>query len=112
MKLPEALHPLFHRYDPQHLDVERNASLIIGTILQLGRWNDIEWCFETYGWERIRAWITSPQANGVLAPAVESFWTLILLGSPRTTPPLGSGNTIRSVPAPEWWPDDMNSPPT
>lgn len=90
MKLPHSLYPLFHRYDPEQLDVERNASLIIGTVLQLGCWADIEWCFETYGWERIRSWIVSPQAIGVLAPATEWFWTLILLGAPRT-PPAGFG---------------------
>jgi hypothetical protein len=108
MTIPESLYPLFHRYDPRHLDVDRNASLVIETILQLGRWNDIEWCFQTYGWDRIRSWIASPHANGVLAPAAEWFWTLVLLGTPRTPSSLGSGNHLRATPVPPWWPDDFD----
>ncbi len=106
MNLPERLCPLFHRYDVERLDIQRNANVIIATILQLGTWDDIQWCFQTYGWNRIRDWIADPKASqGVLAPAVQWFWTLVLLGEPRSVPSMGSGNHLREVPVPSWWPD-------
>lgn len=116
MILPQAIQPLFHRYHADHLDTERHALIIIPTVLQWGNWDQIQWLFQTYGWDRIQDWMTHETlGQGLLSPAVEWFWTGVLLGEPRHAQSWTAGNGLRTVPPeslPDWWPssDSDNLP--
>ncbi len=84
MSLPESVASIFWNVDPERLDEERDAKLIISTVLLGGREEALRWLFRTYGSDRVRkvvvedAWglRTMPESLlrlwlRVLAPGVE-----------------------------------------
>ena len=54
MRLPEDFKPLFRNYEFDLLDTDKHASLIIKTVLTRGTWEQIEWLFKFYGFDRIK----------------------------------------------------------
>jgi len=54
MKLPEDLKPLFRNYEFDLLDTEKHAGLVIKTVLVYGTWEQIEWLFDFYGYDKIK----------------------------------------------------------
>jgi hypothetical protein len=108
MMLPLSVQRLFHRYRADQLDSERDALLIIPTVLEDGNVEDWAWLFATYGWKRLRDWVADPVHAATLSPRVEWFWTVVLLGQGHETPRWEDGNRRRFVPAealPSWWPE-------
>jgi hypothetical protein len=106
MKLPPSVQRLFYRYHAGRLDTDRDAALIIPTVMEEGSLDDWEWLFSTYGWESLAAWVAAHASQ--LSPPMERFWTLVLLGAPRETPRWEGGNARRLVPRnalPDWFPE-------
>lgn len=64
--LPADLVPLFYRYDPATIDPERDAGLIIRTVLAEGTWDQILWLFRRYGHDRVRE-VVLADARGLRA---------------------------------------------
>jgi len=74
MKLPPSVQRLFYRYHAGRLDTDRDAALIIPTVMEEGSLDDWEWLFSTYGWESLAAWVAAHASQ--LSPPMERFWTL------------------------------------
>lgn len=55
--IPERLWVFFHEYDPDQLDLKRDANLVIQRVLEFGDWEEIRWLFTLYGSRRIRKFI-------------------------------------------------------
>jgi hypothetical protein len=54
MSLPEGVRSALWNVDPERLDLERDANLIISTVLPRGGEEALVWLFRTYGADRIR----------------------------------------------------------
>lgn len=53
MRLPGFLAPLFHNYNFEAIDGQKNYKFVIKTVLTYGDWEQIEWLFEEYGAQRV-----------------------------------------------------------
>ena len=55
MSLPDILRPLFHNYRVESIDPERNADLVIKTVLaDATGWEQVREVFRLYGWDRVK----------------------------------------------------------
>ncbi|MHB8264268.1 MAG: DUF6922 domain-containing protein [Acidimicrobiales bacterium] len=110
MILPTSIQRLFYRYHAKRLDTATHKLLIIQAVLEDGSVSDWSWLFATYGWDTVRDWVADPVRAAQLSPAVEWFWTGVLLGKPHETPRWNNGNHRRLVPVdalPDWWPSEL-----
>jgi hypothetical protein len=75
--LPLFLHPLFWDCRPESIDVETHAPFILERVLEYGALSAARWALETYGAERIAAFL---RARGVrvLSRKTLSLWTVLL----------------------------------
>ena len=79
--LPDEMKPLFHNYRPEAIDLERDADLVVSTVLLYGEWEHIVWLFRTYGWDRIEEWVARDIAGLRTLPyAVANFWSVVFWG--------------------------------
>jgi len=106
MSLPPAIQRLFYRYHADRLDPDRDAAIIIPTVLAEGSLDDWDWLFGVYGWDTLVAWIAQPAHRDLLPPPMAAFWTWILLGTSETSPRWGGPRrTVPSNALPDWFPD-------
>lgn len=77
-EIPSRLRPYFQEYDPDSLDLERDANLVIQRTLEFGDWEEVRWLFRLYGKRRISAYVFDYGERG-LSPVTFNYW-LILLG--------------------------------
>ena len=82
----EALRPianLLRNYERESLDTERDAGLIIRTVLALGSWEQTKWLFARYGWDRVRQ-VFWDDANGLatLPESASALWR-VMFGLPE-----------------------------
>ena len=77
MSLPPHLHHLFWDCHPETLDTEAHAPFILERILEYGSLRAARWALETYGAERLEAFL---RERGVrtLSRKTLSLWTLLL----------------------------------
>jgi hypothetical protein len=103
---PTSIRRLFYRYHADRLDTDRDAAIIIPTVLAEGTLEDWDWLFAVYGWDTIAAWIAQPAHRDLLPPPLASFWVWILLGIPETSPRWGGPRRLVPPDAlPDWFPD-------
>lgn len=76
-KLPESLYIFFQEFDPVHLDLVRDAEIIIERTLRFGNRAELRWLFTYYGRQRIASWI-SDMGTYRLPKRHLSFWCLLL----------------------------------
>jgi hypothetical protein len=57
IQIPEGLKPYYQEYDPESLELNRDAELIIQRALEFGTWDEVRWLFEVYGAKRIRVFL-------------------------------------------------------
>ncbi len=108
--LPPAVQRLFYRHQADRLDTQQHAALVIPTVLADGALDDWHWLFREYGWDAVRDWLLVPSHAESLPPAVQHFWTLMLLGTAQETPRWSGGNGRRAVPPdalPDWFPPEL-----
>ena len=43
MGVPDSIRPLFHNYEPDSIDLDRDWSFVIKTVMQGGEWGQIQW---------------------------------------------------------------------
>ena len=66
---------LFRNFRVETLDADRDAGLIIQTVLAYGTWEQIGWLFAAYGWDRISAAVRDDILGlRVLPESVRIFW--------------------------------------
>lgn len=80
MSLPPALRELFHNVNPDSVDPQRDAGLVIRTVLASGTWEQVLWVVRRYGVARVRE-VVRADVEGLrtLPEPTRALWTLILL---------------------------------
>lgn len=75
--IPIGLWPHFQEYDPQRLDTNQDADLIIQRTLEFGTWEEIRWLVVTYGIERIRTFVRL-RGERMLSAVTFTYWRKLL----------------------------------
>jgi hypothetical protein len=76
-KIPSRLKSHFQEYDPDILDLEQDANLIIQRTLDFGNWEEIRWLFDTYGRRRIRVFVKQ-RGERLLSCVAFNYWRKLL----------------------------------
>jgi len=79
VSLPESAASIFWNMDPELLDKERDAKLIISTVLPRGGEDALRWLFRAYGSERVRH-VVLEDARGLrtMPESVLRLWLRVL----------------------------------
>lgn len=77
LHIPPGLWPHFQEYDPDRLDMKRDADLIIQRTLEFGTWNEVRWLFAAYGRQRIAAFLRQ-WGERQLSPVTFNYWRKLL----------------------------------
>ena len=72
MKLRQAL---FWDVRPEKIDLKKNASYVVGRVLEYGKDSDIRWLLRTYDADTIRRTMEKSRAIG---PKTKSLWRLLI----------------------------------
>ena len=75
--IPDGLRPHFQEYDPQTLNLDRDANLIIQRTLEHGTWDEVRWLFATYGGPRIRTFVRE-RGERLLSRVTFNYWRRLL----------------------------------
>lgn len=75
--IPSGLRPYFQEYDPQTLDLDHDANLIIQRTLEYGTWDEVRWLFSTYGGARIRTFVRE-RGERLLSQVTFNYWRKLL----------------------------------
>jgi hypothetical protein len=73
----DSLRSHFQDYDPDRLDLEKDADPIIQRVLEFGAWEEVRWLFETYGRRRIRLFLRH-RGERMLSPVTFHYWRKLL----------------------------------
>ena len=76
-ELPTGLKPFFQEYDFPSLDIKNHANLIIARTLEYGMWEEVQWLFSVYGYDRIRGYVRKFGERG-LNPVTFNYWRKLL----------------------------------
>lgn len=76
--IPSGLWPHFQEYDPQQLDREQDADLIIQRTLEYGTWEEIRWLMASYGCKRIREYVRL-HGERQLSAVTFTYWRKLLV---------------------------------
>ena len=94
MGVPDLIRPLFHNYEPDSIDLDRDWSFVIKTVMQGGEWGQIQWAAQYYGRAKFEEVLrTDLEGNQTLARPVANFWSVVLWQKPL--PPLQKGERWR-----------------
>lgn len=75
--IPSGLKPYFQEYDPETLDPDRDADLIIQRTLEYGTWDEVRWLFGIYGGSRIRTFVRE-RGERLLSRVTFNYWRKLL----------------------------------
>jgi hypothetical protein len=75
--IPSTLRPYFQEYDPQTLDIDHDANLIIQRTLEHGTWDEVRWLFATYGRARLRTFLRQ-RGERLLSRVAFNYWRKLL----------------------------------
>lgn len=75
--IPSGLRPYFQEYDPQTLDLDGDANLIMQRTLEYGTWDEVRWLFSVYGYQRIRAFVQE-RGERLLSRVTFNYWRKLL----------------------------------
>jgi hypothetical protein len=87
--IPNRLRPFFKEYNPDRLDLEQDANLIIQRTLEFGDWEDVRWLFRRYGRRRISAYVRRYGQRG-LSRVTFNYWRRLLGITKWRKPPFDS----------------------
>jgi hypothetical protein len=76
-EIPARLRLYFQEYNPDRLDLNRDANLIIQRTLEYGNWEEVRWLFQRYGKKRISAYIRRYGERG-LDRVTFNYWRRLL----------------------------------
>lgn len=108
-----SLHPveaLFRNHRLETLQPDRDAPMIIRTVLTYGTWEQIEWLFSQFEWARVRAVVLDDICGmRVLPESIRAFWANVF--APELLPlvrcaPEDRWRQTRRVPEPPNWHSD------
>lgn len=77
MAIPESLFWLFPEHDAAELDPERDARLMLVRVLEQGRIQDVRWCVQHYGLDRIHRFLRD-EGHPELTPPTLALWRAAL----------------------------------
>ncbi|MDN5348311.1 MAG: hypothetical protein PWP65_1875 [Clostridia bacterium] len=84
MAVPSFLEGLFRNYDPQSIDVEKHAEMIIKAVLSRGTWEQVKWIFEQYGVQKVReVFLKDYYGLRTLPESTRRLWELVFVQEPR-----------------------------
>ena len=75
--IPRDLWPYFQEYDPQLLDCNQDADLIIQRTLEFGTWGEIRWLVAADGMDRIRRFLRL-HGERMLSAVTFNYWRKLL----------------------------------
>jgi hypothetical protein len=79
MNAPIAVTTLFWNTDPAKLQIDRDASLIVSTLLVYGGQPALVWLFATYGRDRVRNFLLADIHGLQTLPSAEAkLWARVL----------------------------------
>jgi len=84
--IPASAAPFFQEYRFDQLDPKRHASLVIERLLAYGSRAELRWLFDTYGRERIRAWVAAMGAQRLPVRRCRLWCVLLDLPQPEKRP--------------------------
>lgn len=71
----EPVEALFRNLRLETLQPDRDAPMIIRTVLTYGSWDQIEWLFSQFEWERVREVVLADiRGMKALPESVRAFW--------------------------------------
>lgn len=76
-KIPPGLAPYFQEYSLPSLDLEEDAPLFIGRVLEHGTRKELKWLFESYGKRRIKTFV-AVRGYRILSTRAFTFWRTVL----------------------------------
>jgi len=76
-QIPSGLAPYFQEYNLSHLDIARDADLIIQRTLEFGTWDDLRWLFASYRRKRIALFLRE-RGERWLKPVTFNYWRKLL----------------------------------
>ena len=76
-QIPESLWLHFQEYDPDRLDLESDADLVIQRTLESGTWEEVRWLFETYGGQCLRLFLRE-RGERLLSQVTFNYWRKLL----------------------------------
>jgi hypothetical protein len=76
-EIPSRLRPFFKEYNPDRLDMDRDANLILQRTLEYGNWEEVRWLFWRYGRRRISACVRRFGVRG-LNRVTFNYWRRLL----------------------------------
>jgi hypothetical protein len=71
--LPQSLQCLFPEYEIKVLNAGRDRNLVVGRVLELGKWEDVRWLFRRYQEAEIRA-VVVEEGLRTLGPRSRALW--------------------------------------
>ena len=75
MTLPRDIADLLWSYDAQKIDLEADAKIVIMCVVRLGNWDQVEWLFSHYGWDKVKQVIGEDYFGTRSLPvSVRAFW--------------------------------------
>lgn len=96
---------LFQNYRIETVDLERDAGMVVRTVLTDGSWEQIEWLFSHYGWTGVEAVVREePGAFRSLPESVRVFWANAFGMDSESSPATQSVNRWRQTrQVPDLW---------
>jgi hypothetical protein len=85
-RVPRRLRPYFQEYVLEHLEIERDANIIIQRTLEFGTWQEIEWLFCVYGIKRIKQFVGALGERGLSRIAFNYWRKLLAIKTWRKSP--------------------------
>jgi hypothetical protein len=76
-KLPRSLAWLFPEIDLRVIVPDRDARFILARVLESGRMEDVAWCVQHYGYDRIHLFFRE-EGDPSLSPKTVALWRLVL----------------------------------
>ena len=75
-QLPQYLHRFFWEYDPDALETDRHADLIMDRIMERGSWRAMQWLCTAYSGAMIARFL-SKKGWRLLPPREVNYWALV-----------------------------------
>ena len=74
--LPEFIFPLFWEYDPENIDIELHANIIMERVMERGPWISMVWLRKTYSRNQLVSYLEK-RGNRILSPRELNYWALM-----------------------------------
>ena len=74
--LPEFLFPLFWEYEPENIDIELHANIIMERIMERGSWVSMVWLKKTYTKDQLVSFLEK-RGKRILPTRELNYWAIM-----------------------------------